>query len=301
MNNLRRLAVVTALLTFALIVLGGVVRITGSGMGCGDDWPLCNGRLIPSLADIATVIEWGHRLVALLLSLMIAGTALLALALRSVPGVAGPGGPLRSASLAAVLLVVQVMLGAITVWLELPPAVIVLHLSVSMGLLASLIVTALRAGPDPAAGEPLSPKSYRGIVVTAGLVIATLLLGGLTANLNAGPACQGFPFCNGQIWPTTGGGLVHVHWTHRLLAYGLFFHAIIVAVRLVQRNAPRAVQLWGKMLAVTVTLQVIVAAGMVSLQLPPFWRAAHVAAGTAVWACAVVLWRYAAASRDPTI
>jgi heme A synthase len=57
------LAWAAAACTYALIVLGAVVRITGSGLGCGDDWPVCHGRLIPSLADIATLIEWSHRLV----------------------------------------------------------------------------------------------------------------------------------------------------------------------------------------------------------------------------------------------
>ena len=51
---------------YLLVVLGAVVRITGSGMGCGDHWPLCNGHLFPPLNDIPTVIEWSHRLVAAL-------------------------------------------------------------------------------------------------------------------------------------------------------------------------------------------------------------------------------------------
>ena len=52
--------------TYLLIVLGAVVRITGSGMGCGDDWPVCHGRLVPSLADIATLIETCSRGITLL-------------------------------------------------------------------------------------------------------------------------------------------------------------------------------------------------------------------------------------------
>src|SRR5258707_13918397 len=58
------LAWTAAAATYLLIVLGAVVRISGSGMGCGDHWPLCNGHLFPPLDDIRTVIEWSHRLVA---------------------------------------------------------------------------------------------------------------------------------------------------------------------------------------------------------------------------------------------
>jgi heme A synthase len=54
MKTLKTLAFTSAGFAFALIVLGALVRITGSGMGCGDDWPLCNGRLIPALDDFQT-------------------------------------------------------------------------------------------------------------------------------------------------------------------------------------------------------------------------------------------------------
>src|SRR5260221_14035201 len=60
------LAWTAAAATYLLIVLGAVVRITGSGLGCGDHWPLCNGHLFPPLDDIGTVIEWSHRLGAAL-------------------------------------------------------------------------------------------------------------------------------------------------------------------------------------------------------------------------------------------
>ena len=51
------LAWAAATATYLLIVFGAVVRITGSGMGCGDDWPLCNGHVLPPFDDPATVID----------------------------------------------------------------------------------------------------------------------------------------------------------------------------------------------------------------------------------------------------
>src|SRR3954451_4733862 len=72
---LRRLAWTGAVLAFGLIVLGGVVRITGSGMGGGDHWPLCHGQWFPPL-DFPTMIEIGHRWVAALVSLLVLATAL---------------------------------------------------------------------------------------------------------------------------------------------------------------------------------------------------------------------------------
>ncbi|MGH7546470.1 MAG: COX15/CtaA family protein, partial [Gemmatimonadota bacterium] len=50
-----RLAWAAVAFTYALIVLGGIVRITGSGMACGEDWPLCRGRWLPTL-DVPTLL-----------------------------------------------------------------------------------------------------------------------------------------------------------------------------------------------------------------------------------------------------
>src|SRR5258705_2092973 len=71
----RRLACTGSALALGLIVLGGVVRITGSGMGCGDHWPRCDGEWFPPL-DLPTLIEIGHRWAAVLVSLVVFVVAL---------------------------------------------------------------------------------------------------------------------------------------------------------------------------------------------------------------------------------
>src|SRR5689334_25248230 len=73
-RRFTRLAWTAATFTYLLIILGAIVRITGSGMGCGEHWPLCNGRLLPPL-DVPTLIEYAHRLVAALVSVLIAALA----------------------------------------------------------------------------------------------------------------------------------------------------------------------------------------------------------------------------------
>src|SRR2546430_17192217 len=114
-----------AVCTYLLIVLGAIVRITGSGLGCGNHWPLCNGRLFPPLDDIGTVIEWSHRLVAALVTILVVGLAAYAYWLERgtpfvnpglTPGVRKP----NAAFVAARLLALQIALGAITVKLGLP-------------------------------------------------------------------------------------------------------------------------------------------------------------------------------------
>lgn len=289
-RSLRAWAFVTAGLAYALIVLGAFVRITGSGMGCGDDWPLCNGRLIPPLNDPATLIEWSHRLVAAAVSVLVLIVAAGAWLRRRETGGSGRGGTVRPAALSLVLLIVQVLLGAITVWLELPPGVVVLHLSVALALLAALVITGLRAGTVGISPTPGPGRSRWPIFGAAALAAAVILLGGLTANLGAGPACLGFPLCSGQFWPAASeSGLGHVHWTHRLLAYALVAHLAALALQLSARRAPVRLRAACWVMLGIAALQIAVAAVMVLALLPPVWRGLHAAVGTALWVGLVYL------------
>src|SRR5262245_7358482 len=77
-NGVRWLLGATVVMTYALIVLGGIVRISGSGLGCGNDWPLCHGRVVPllSIETLETLIEFGHRITAATVSALVVGSVL---------------------------------------------------------------------------------------------------------------------------------------------------------------------------------------------------------------------------------
>ena len=264
-RRFTRLAWLAAASTYVLIILGAIVRITGSGLGCGDDWPLCHGRLLPPL-ELAALIEFAHRQAVVLVTVFVVALAIYAWHLRRVQGNTAPG---RAAYVALALLGVQVTLGAVIVKLALPPLRVVLHLAIAMLILAGLLVAAR--------GHRLTPGSRPGLVGTIALVLGfvTVLFGALTANLGAASACLGFPLCNGELIPA-GNHLQHVHWTHRLLAYALLGYSLWWALRSRRRGAWCVVAL--------VALQLVVAATMVLLGLPRPLQAAHVAVGAAVWA-----------------
>ena len=269
------LAWMAAAATYLLIVLGAVVRITGSGMGCGDHWPLCNGHLFPPLNDIGTVIEWSHRLVAALVSVLVLGLAGYSWWGSSFPGLAPGVRPTSRTPLVALgLLIVQVLLGAVTVKLELPPWTVILHLGTAMLLLATLLL----AARDSVGAQHAAPLH----VPLLTLAFVTVLFGALTANLGAAAACTGFPLCNGEMWPSAG-GLAVVQWAHRLLAYTLSGYVVWWALRSRRRGA------WG--VVALVGLQVAVGAATVLLGLPPALQAAHVAVGAGVWAGVVLATR----------
>src|SRR3954465_3504299 len=108
MTALRRLALLTAIGTYLLIVVGAIVRVTGSGLGC-PDWPLCHGQFLPSL-DPATRIEWTHRFLAIASGLTVA-----AMILWTLISYRADRRVVTLALLAAVLYPLQAVLGAITV------------------------------------------------------------------------------------------------------------------------------------------------------------------------------------------
>jgi protoheme IX farnesyltransferase len=292
---IRRLAWTGTLLVAGLIVLGGVVRITGSGMGCGDHWPLCDGQWFPPL-DLPTLIEIGHRWVAVLVSLVV--LALTAVVWRKPRAESNLREP---ATLAGGLLILQVLLGAVTVKLELPAGVVITHFANAMALLAVLLVTALRSSARTDQQAPTAPaESSRhpdhGLVVaTAGLGLVVILFGAQVANFGAGLLCLGFPLCNGALLPAPS-ALATLPWAHRLLAF--LFLALVVTLNLRLSVAPdetglRLRRIAGLALALTV-IQIGVAAAMVLRLLPPSLRALHLFVGTGLWASLVALVYYSA-------
>jgi heme A synthase len=287
-GRLGALAAFGAVYTYALIVFGGIVRITGSGMGCGDDWPRCNGEWIPDFT-FETVIEYTHRLLAAGIGLVVLAVFIYAFLNRHRPGIAGPGGALRALSLGAVLLLAQVALGAITVRLELPTSVTVAHFITAMLFMATLIVAAVRSGAlgardgterDGAAAR----RAWRLAAAAAVLGLVVVSFGALTANTPTAPqACRGFPLCNGAALPPASFPPAHLHWTHRLFAFLLFFHVLWAALAAARAPIARAVRLAAATTLTLVVLQIAVAAALVILPLPWQLQAVHLAVGAAIW------------------
>jgi heme A synthase len=286
LRALRRFSYAALVVAFTHLVFGAIVRISGSGMGCGDHWPLCYGRLFPPMDRPDLVVEWTHRLLASILVVTVASFAFVAWRARREPRVGGRGGVLRAALLAVVAVLAAAILGAVTVKLGNTPYATVAHWLLAMTLFATLGAAAIRAGAlggDAAAVQRTSPRVARAANAAAVLAFLTVALGGLTAKLpNAAIACRSFPLCGRDV--DAGPAAFHTQITHRALALLLLLHLVGVVVGFSRRRADsRVVARAAGVALALVILQLTVAASMVLLALPPVLRSLHEAVGVGVW------------------
>src|SRR2546421_5357913 len=286
MKAFRALSVATALVTYALVVLGGVVRVSGSGLGC-PDWPLCHGRLLPPL-DLHAIIEYSHRTTASLTSVLVVLTAVVAwLAWRKRRDLVIP------ATVALGLLIVQVVLGAITVRLELPPMIVLAHLATAMALLGAVCVTAsnarlARSAPLASAGGPASRTTWLARAAAGGTYLL-IISGSLVVGSGASGSCDAWPLCGGGF-SLTFEGYPAIQLLHRGLAAVIGVLVIVSLFALLNRHrATRAVRATVALTLAALVFQVAVGAAVVTLHLPAALRGLHLALASAVWAGTVVL------------
>jgi heme A synthase len=296
---LRGLGLLALVLGFAQVVFGAIVRITGSGLGCGDHWPDCYGSFTPAHNGANLLVEISHRYGAAALSLAIVALAAAAWVKRRDAGVGGPGGVVRASVLAVVLVIVAALFGAVTVKMALNPLVVVTHLAIAMALLAALVVVVARAGGlGSLAVAERSGRTFRGAIAAAVLTFLALVLGAFTANTPGAPvSCQGFPWCT--VIAERGAPLAIQVW-HRIVAFLLFGHIVGLSIGVSKRREPRPVRAAAWTALGIVTLQIIVAATMVETNLPASLRSIHQAIGTALWIAVVALAALATGQRYMT-
>ena len=282
LTSFRILSLLSVLSVFALVILGAVVRVTGSGLGC-PDWPLCHGGLLPPLESKA-VIEYSHRIVASLLvgPLVLATSVVALLAFRRERWLVVP------AVLALLLLLAQAMLGGATVLSELPGAVVAAHLALGEALLACLILVAVVAYRGPlelSASRSLDgrPDRFPILALTAGVAVYALLItGSLVTVSGATGACLDWPLCQGEVFPSH--KLQAIHMGHRIAAaiIGLFvMFALHIAIR--QKHRPAFVRFLAMGIAALFVTQVMIGAAAVWLKFPVEVKALHQGVATAVW------------------
>jgi cytochrome c oxidase assembly protein subunit 15 len=303
-NTLRRFSYAAFAVACLHLVFGAVVRISGSGMGCGDHWPRCYGRWFPPLDRPDLIIEVSHRYLASILLLSLLALLAAAWRRRREPGVGGRGGVLRSAALAVALGVSAALLGAMTVKLGNAPFATLAHWTVAMSLVAAVVACVVRTGGLGGAAARLggaTARARRGALAAAALALLTVVMGGLTAKYpGAAVACRDFPLCGAN--PDVAAAAVHVQLTHRVLAVLVVLHLFGLVMGFRRRGEPAVVRRAAVIASSLGVLQLLVAGAMIGLRLPPVLRSLHEATGVSIWIAAFALAylaRLASAERVP--
>jgi protoheme IX farnesyltransferase len=281
---------------FALITMGGIVRVTGSGLGC-PDWPLCEGKILPPL-EYHALIEYSHRTVASVVGFLVVLTTIVAWRkARKVRWVVLP------LSVAIPLIGLAGLLGRNAVLSDLAPAIVTAHLAIAQIIFALLLVPLLWYWATTKSANGLqSPRESRRSALALGVpdrfglfvlltfpaVFITLLTGSYVVGEGAGTSCPSWPFCDSGLIPNVSTGWLHM--AHRVIAaiFGLFVG--FVAYRGWQKRA--ASKIVGQTSAVLIfllLLQIVVGAANPWLDFTPEIRAAHLSIATALWGCVIAL------------
>jgi len=276
----QALAVATAVAAYLLTLLGGLVRITGSGLAC-PDWPLCHGRIVPPLEG-AVLIEYAHRLVAASVGVLVLLTAIAAFQARRYVRSAG-----TTAVVVLALVAVQIVLGGLTVKLDLTPALVTTHLGVAMLFLAGLVVQAVVALRSPEGVAPV-PASFRRLaLLTVAATYVMVLIGGFVGSSSAALACPSFPTCRGPVllppdWPGD------VHMLHRIWAV-LVTVLVIATAAAAARTGVRSLAAAANLAVVLVLAQFAAGVLNVATRLAPAVQGTHLGLAAALFGTLVVL------------
>jgi heme a synthase len=286
-RSLHRFAVLTASATMALIFAGALVTSTGSALAV-PDWPLAFGKLIPVLRG-GVRFEYGHRVVAAIVVILTA-----VLAVWTFRGERRRW--VRNAALAALgLIIVQAILGGVTVLLGLPLAVAVAHAATAQAFFCLTVALAIFTSPRFIRAEcrregPTRVPLAALCVITTGVIFLQILVGAMMRHLGAGLAIPDFPTSFGALIPPMWNVSIAVNFAHRCGAVVVTVFVLWTVIRVLGGHRYEA---W-----LTRPAAVLLALLVVQLFLGAFtmWSAravlpttAHVTVGAAVLATSVAL------------
>jgi cytochrome c oxidase assembly protein subunit 15 len=290
---LRRFAWGVLAYFIAVILWGTLVRATGSGAGCGNHWPLCNGTVMQHSASVNTVIEFTHRITSGLSFFAVVGLLAWTFAGTVRKHLARP-----LAVVAVALTLVEAVLGALLVKLgytaqsqsPMRPAFLALHLANTLLLLAAITLTAhlLSRTKGYLRGNVRLVAPF-GAVTGALVVMVVGVTGSLAALGDTLFPASSLGLALAQDFSVTSGWLVRWRWTHPAVA----FLASIVLIWLLVRAAQHRAH-WdnrGLSALVLLLLAAVYTLGLLDvILLAPVWvQVAHLLAADTLWAALVVL------------
>lgn len=283
-DALPYLALAALIVAVVQVTLGGVVRVTDSGLGC-PDWPLCDGRIIP-VFERAPLVEFSHRVVGSVVGLLALGVATLALLHRR-----GESRVFVPSMVGLVLVVTAGLLGAIVVWTELAWWVRLIHLGLAQGVVACMVAVTLAAWPA-AMGTASSPgRSLKWAKALLHASVAgtflVILSGSYMVGYGASASCDTWPLCQGTLMPE--GTAFAIHMGHRLLSAMVGVVVLAAAGVALRGGAPAHVRSTAWLVIAAMVGQTLLGAFTVWADFTIAMRAAHLGGATLLWAAVVGL------------
>lgn len=263
-KQLKWLSYFTFFVMFFATVGGTFVSKTGSGLGCGHEFPLCNGKFVPA-HTVESLIEYSHRLVSGL-------AGLLALASVIAFWVYNKRRDLRVYAVMTLLFVlVQAVMGALAVLYDQSSAIKALHFGFSLIAFASSLMLALgirrfskSRGDVELTQLPRVSLAFRNLTwFTTIYCYIVVYIGAYVSHTDSAGGCSGWPLCNGELFPELSGG-VTIAFIHRLAAL-LLFITIATMAHFAYRKHPgnRELQMLGIAAVSLCLMQVFSGAGIV--------------------------------------
>lgn len=269
---INKMALVTIALTYFLIVFGGFVASTESGMGCGPEWPLCNGEVIPVLKG-DTLIEFAHRVIGA--TLFIFSLVLFFMILRR-----HVSGSLRKAAYIMItILITEIIFGAFVVWYDLPPVIVTAHLLTSMLFIATLIWIWRMSNPSRVISNIDTPKSLMMHVhAIIALLVVTLGLGAYIKHAEMGLAC-GWLGCGETVLPRSLPQLIQS--LHRYIAVVASLYILFLTFHAYRMKWNARIQARLLVASVIVLMQVTIGIITILTGITVLWAVLHLAMGMA--------------------
>lgn len=282
----RRLSYSLVLLTFLLVLLGGVVHVTGSSLAC-PDWPLCYGMVFPPMQG-GILFEHSHRLLA---SAVTFCTVALCFAVWRQAG-----RQLRVWALGGIGLVLfQACLGGLTVLWRLPPPVSIAHLATSMLFFAWALAMVLRLQHpwDATVAMETTPARARQLLGWAtGLLYVQIVLGAAVRHTGSSMSCGAQAlWCGAGLLPENGPQWLQT--SHRALAFlvmGLIVASTIPVLRFAKSCGWQRLYRLALASHVVVLLQMLL--GILTLRTGIHLHVVttHLGLGLALWGIMVSIW-----------
>lgn len=284
MSRFTKYVWLVTLYIIGVIVWGAVVRATGSGAGCGNYWPTCNGAILPSVAELETFVEFFHRITSAIAGFLVLGMAVWAY--RS------PQSNLtrRYAMLSLLFIVIESLLGMFLVRMELVEdnssalraVMIALHLLNTLVLLGFLTLTGW-------ASQRHAPVRFLKNVRVASLTILGLVGLALLSAAGAVTALGDTLIHHGVIDESTEHFLVDLRVIHPVMSIGVSAYLVVIWWQLREHFKRPLITRYAWIMTAFIVIQLLVGVLNIALRAPVWMQMLHLFLADVLWIVAILL------------